>query len=63
MKSNSIQIVPMFDRPKKDIPELKKFEIKYGFELCEERNNFIHRNFFRFEIKFELKIWEVHVYF
>jgi hypothetical protein len=33
--SNSIQIVPNFDWLKKDIPELKKFKIKYGFELFE----------------------------
>jgi hypothetical protein len=40
---------------KKDLPELKKFEIKYGFEGFEERNNFLYRNIFRFEVDFEWK--------
>jgi hypothetical protein len=35
---------------KNDLPELEKFEIKYGYEGFEERNNFIHRNFYRFEL-------------
>jgi hypothetical protein len=52
-----------FDLFKKDSPELKIFEIKYGCEGFEERNNFIHRNFFRFEMDSELKIWEFKVYF
>jgi hypothetical protein len=46
---------------KKGLPELDKFEIKYDFEGFEERNNFIHRNFFRFGTDFELKFWEVKV--
>jgi hypothetical protein len=32
-----------------DLPELKKFEIKYGCEDLEEGNNFLHSNFSRFE--------------
>jgi hypothetical protein len=48
--SNSIQIIPNFDRSKKDLPELEKFEIKYGCEGFEEGNNFLHRNFFRFDM-------------
>jgi hypothetical protein len=32
---------------------LEKFEIKYGCEVFEEGNNFLHRNFFRFEIYFK----------
>jgi 4-amino-4-deoxy-L-arabinose transferase-like glycosyltransferase len=32
---------------------LKNFQIKYGFERFEERNNFLHRNFFRFEMDFK----------
>jgi hypothetical protein len=40
---------------KKGLPQLKKFRIKYGFEGYEERNNFLHRNFFIFEIDFEIK--------
>jgi hypothetical protein len=39
-----------FDRSKKDLPKLKKFEINYGCEGIEERNNIIHRNFSRFEM-------------
>jgi hypothetical protein len=52
-----------FDRLKKDLSELKKFEIKYGFELFEERNNCVHRNVFIFEMYLQLKIWEVKVMF
>jgi hypothetical protein len=37
---------------------LDKFKIKYGYEGFEDRNNFLHRNFSRFEMDFELKIWE-----
>jgi hypothetical protein len=48
---------------KKGIPKLENFKIKYGFEGFEERNNFIHRNFFRFKIYFELKFLEFKVYF
>jgi hypothetical protein len=50
-----IQILSSFDRSKNDFPELKKFEIKYDREGFEERNNFLHRKFFRFEMKFELR--------
>jgi hypothetical protein len=32
---------------------LESFQIKYGIEGIEERNNFIHRNFFRFDVDFE----------
>jgi hypothetical protein len=32
-----------------------KFKIKYGCEGLEEWNNFLHRNFPRFEIDFELQ--------
>jgi hypothetical protein len=41
---------------KKDLLELEIFEIKYGFGGFEEMNNFLHRNIFRFEMYFELKI-------
>jgi hypothetical protein len=46
-----------FDQPKRDLPELEKFEIKYGCEGFEEGNNVIHRNFLRFEMDYELKKW------
>jgi hypothetical protein len=29
------------------------FEIKYGFEGFDERNNFLHRNVFKFEVDVE----------
>jgi hypothetical protein len=35
--------------------ELRKYEIKYGFEWFDERNNFLHRNVFRFKVDFEWK--------
>jgi hypothetical protein len=47
-----------FSRPKIDFPKFKKIEIKYNFEGFEEGNNFLHTNFFRFEVDFELKIRE-----
>jgi hypothetical protein len=37
---------------------VENFEIKYGFEGFEERNNFLHRNFFRFKVDFELQFRE-----
>jgi hypothetical protein len=39
-----------FDQSKKEIPDLQKFGIKYGFEEFRGRNNFLHINFFRFEM-------------
>jgi hypothetical protein len=54
-----IQILSIFDRSKNDFFELKNFEIKYGHEGFEEMNNFLHRNFFRFKMKFELKFQEL----
>jgi hypothetical protein len=32
---------------------LRKFQIKYGCEVFETRSNFLHRNFFRFQVDFE----------
>jgi hypothetical protein len=58
MDSNYIQILSSFYRSKNDFPELKKIQTKYGNEGFEERNNFLHRNFFRFKMKFELKFHE-----
>jgi hypothetical protein len=46
---------------KTGVPGLKKSKIKYGYEGFKEGNNFLHRNFLRFELYFELKIWEVKV--
>jgi hypothetical protein len=61
--SNQIQVISNFGQPKKNLPELKKIEIKYGCEIFEERNNFLHRNFFRFKMDFELTIWEFKICF
>jgi hypothetical protein len=41
-----------------DILELEIFEIKYSWEGFEERNNFLHRNFFKFELDFKWKTRE-----
>jgi hypothetical protein len=38
---------------KLDLPKVKQFEIKYDFEGFEERDNFMHSNFFRFEMDFK----------
>jgi hypothetical protein len=57
-KFKLVQILSKFDRPKNDISELEKFEIKYGCEGLEEGNNFLHRNFFKFEIDFKWKFRE-----
>jgi hypothetical protein len=35
-----------------------KFQIKYGCEGFQQRNNFLHRNFFIFKMDFELKFGE-----
>jgi hypothetical protein len=43
---------------KSELPVLENFKIKYEFEVFEERNNFLHRNFFRFKLDFEWKIRE-----
>jgi hypothetical protein len=58
MDSNYIQILSSFDQSKSDFPKLEKIEIKYGHEGFEERNNFLHMNFFRFKMEFELKFQE-----
>jgi hypothetical protein len=38
---------------KSDLIRLIFFEIKYGSEDFTERNNFLHRNIFKFEVDFE----------
>jgi hypothetical protein len=48
---------------KEDLSELENFEIKYGCEGFEERNDFLYMNFFISEMDFELKFWEFKVYF
>jgi hypothetical protein len=53
MISNQVQIVSNFDRFKKDLSELKFFEIKYGSEGFEESNNFFHWNSSRFKMDFK----------
>jgi hypothetical protein len=48
---------------KDGLPLLNKVEIKYGREGFEERNNFLHRNFFIFEMGFELKFGKFNISF
>jgi hypothetical protein len=57
--SNYIQILSNYDRSKKDISELENFEIKYGWEGFEEKNNFFHWNFSRSEMDFKWKFREI----
>jgi hypothetical protein len=45
-------------RPKTNLLKLQKIELKYGFD---EWNNFLHRNFSRFEMNFKLNIREYKV--
>jgi hypothetical protein len=51
-----IEPISKFDPSKTDLFGLGKFEIKYGFDGLVERNNFNHRNFFRFMMEIEIKI-------
>jgi hypothetical protein len=41
-------------RSKAYLPELTKFQLKYCGEVFDVGNNFLHRNFSRFEMDFEL---------
>jgi hypothetical protein len=63
VKFEIIQILSNLVRIKTSLPELENFEIKYAFGGFEEMNNFLHRNFIRFEMNFEVKFWEVKVCF
>jgi hypothetical protein len=47
-----------FYRPIGGLPKLEKFQIKYGFEVFEIKNNFSYKNFSRFEKNVELKFEE-----
>jgi hypothetical protein len=38
---------------KSDLSGFENFEIKYDFEGFDERNNFLHKNVFKFEVDFE----------
>jgi hypothetical protein len=50
--SNNFELIQF----KYGLPVLKKFQIKYGCEGFDVRNNFPYINFLIFETKFELKI-------
>jgi hypothetical protein len=66
INSNTLKFIShnfKFDSIQKGLFKLENFELKYGDEGFKDKNNFLHRNFFRFEIYFELKIWEVKVHF
>jgi hypothetical protein len=45
-------------RLKDEFFELKIFQIKYEFVRNQTRTNFIHSNFSRFKMDFEIKFWE-----
>jgi hypothetical protein len=38
---------------KKNLPEIEKIEIKYGFKGFDERDDFLYRHFSRFKLDFE----------
>jgi hypothetical protein len=50
--SNDLKTVQILIDPKKDLPQLEQFEQKYGIEVFEEINNFLHRSFFKFKVDF-----------
>jgi hypothetical protein len=56
LKSNSYSF--KFDLIQKRFSQYNFYEIKYGCEGFDVRNNFSYRNFFRFEMDLELKIRE-----
>jgi hypothetical protein len=62
-KLNSNLTLAQTSFAKKDIPKVKKIEIKYGCEGFKEGNDFLHRNMFRFEMYFKLKFRESKVRF
>jgi hypothetical protein len=47
--SNEFKLIQLKD----ELPLLENFQIKYEFEGLEKRNNFLHKNFSRFELDFE----------
>jgi hypothetical protein len=53
--SNGFKFAPNFDRSKRYLPLLKKFQIKHGWKELEIRNNRPYRNFSGLEMEFELK--------
>jgi hypothetical protein len=57
--SNRFKFAPSFDRSKRCLPLLKRFQIKYGWKEIEIRNNRPYRNFSIFEMEFELKFIEL----
>jgi hypothetical protein len=59
MNSNPNQTHSNFIRSKQDLPKLKNFEIEYGCQGFDVRNNFSYRNFLIFETGCEPKIREV----
>jgi hypothetical protein len=50
--------VPKRIGSKQDLSGLKKFKIKYGWQIFEIRNNFDYINFLRIRMDFELKFRE-----
>jgi hypothetical protein len=59
--SNGFKFPSNFDYFKQDLPTLQKFKTKYCFEYIGEMNNFLHRNFSRFKMVWELKFREAYM--
>jgi hypothetical protein len=59
--SNTIQTRSNLILSEQGLPILQKFEIKYGFEGFDERNNFSYKNFYLLEMEFEIKFRETFV--
>jgi hypothetical protein len=57
--SNGFKFDPNFNRSKRCLPLLEKFQIKYGWKELGIRNNLSYRNFSRFETEFDLKFREL----
>jgi hypothetical protein len=57
--SNGFKFAPNVDRSKRCLPQLQKFQMKYGWKELEIRNNFPYRNFSRFETEFEQEFREL----
>jgi hypothetical protein len=55
MNLNLHQTCPRFIFSKQALLSIENFDIKYGLDGFEERNNLLHRKFFRFGMDFEIK--------
>jgi hypothetical protein len=53
---NTFQTRSNLIRFKIDVPKFEKVEMKYGYEVFDEKNKFSYRNFSRFKGGFQLKL-------